>query len=184
MEEYKYEEIKDYKFDDDVGAVVCGFDFAVNYRKISLASIYIQRGAKWICCNDDEFTMQSGYRAPGNGMIIAAIENSLQKPDGSGLIAEKIVTGKPNPWIIDLVRNQHNITCDRTKMVMIGDRPDTDIQLGNSSGIHSCLVLTGVVKNEDDIENWVNRSPLYQPTWVIESIGEDIHLTDHEMMES
>lgn len=118
--------------------------------------MYIQRGAKWIVCNDDSFTMQSGYRAPGNGMIISAIEDGLKKSDGSGLIAEKIVTGKPNPAIVDLIRGQHNITCDRRKMVMIGDRPNTDISLGNLAGIDSCLVLTGVAQNVADVEDWAN----------------------------
>lgn len=30
---------------------------------------------------------------------------------------------------------------------MIGDRPDTDIAFGNAAGVHTCLVMTGVVKN-------------------------------------
>jgi len=34
---------------------------------------------------------------------------------------------------------------------MIGDRPDTDIALGHNAGIASCLVLTGVVTNEEQI---------------------------------
>ena len=45
-QEYKdkhmtYEDIKDYKFDPDVGAVVTGIDYSVSYTKISLASFYI-----------------------------------------------------------------------------------------------------------------------------------------------
>ena len=178
--DFKYEMIKDYKFDEDVGAVVCGIDFNVNYRKITLASMYLQRGAKWIVCNDDAFTMQSGYRAPGNGMTIAAIESGLKTADGKGLICEKIVTGKPNPAIIDLIRGQHKIDCDLKKMVMIGDRPNTDISLGNLSGIDSCLVLTGVVTKESEIEDWVGQDPSYAPTWVLDSFGEDIGLTDEE----
>ena len=31
---------------------------------------------------------------------------------------------------------------------MIGDNPGTDIAMGNNAGIDTCLVLTGVVKNE------------------------------------
>jgi len=38
---FKYETIKDYKFDEDVGAVVCGIDFNISYTKIALASMYI-----------------------------------------------------------------------------------------------------------------------------------------------
>jgi len=40
-------------------------------------------------------------------------------------------------------------------MIMIGDRPNTDIALANYSGIDSCLVLTGVVTNEKEVYEWV-----------------------------
>ena len=36
-----YEDLKDYKWDPDVGAVICGIDFKVSYAKIALASVYI-----------------------------------------------------------------------------------------------------------------------------------------------
>jgi ribonucleotide monophosphatase NagD (HAD superfamily) len=52
-----YEDIKDYKFDEEVGAVITGIDFNVTYSKIALASMYIQKGAKWIVTNEDGFTI-------------------------------------------------------------------------------------------------------------------------------
>jgi hypothetical protein len=48
--------------------------------------------------------MHHGYRIPGNGAIVAAVCNGLTKPDGTGLICEKILTGKPNKQVIDLIR--------------------------------------------------------------------------------
>jgi glycerol 3-phosphatase-2 len=119
--------------------------------------------------------MIGGYRAPGNGMTIAAIANTLKTSDGSGLICDKIVTGKPNPKIVDLIRAQHEITCDLSRMVMIGDRVDTDIMMGNLAKIHTCLVLTGVVTSEKDLAEWQKRNEDYNPTWILESFGEDIH---------
>ena len=77
-----YEDIKDYQFDEDVGAVITGIDFNVSYSKLALASMYIQRGAKWIVTNEDGFTIQHGYRAPGNGLIIGALESGLKKAGG------------------------------------------------------------------------------------------------------
>ena len=58
--------------------------------------------------------MQYGYRAPGNGLIIGALEAGLKKAGGQGLICDKIVTGKPNPAIFDLIRGQHNIDKSET----------------------------------------------------------------------
>ena len=74
----RYEDIKDIQFDEEVGAVITGIDFNVSYSKIVLASLYIQRGAKWIVTDEDAFTIQHGYRAPGAGMVIAAVEASLK----------------------------------------------------------------------------------------------------------
>ena len=149
---FHYEQIKDYPFDREVGAVITGIDFRISYSKIALASMYIQRGAKWIVTNEDAFTMQHGMRAPGNGCIIAALENGLKQPGSNKLICEKITTGMPNPKIIDLICQQHGIPLtEKDKMVMIGDRPDTDIALGNNAGIASCLVLSGVVTCEDEV---------------------------------
>jgi hypothetical protein len=36
-----YEDIENYQFDPEVGAVITGIDYAVSYTKISLASFYI-----------------------------------------------------------------------------------------------------------------------------------------------
>ena len=41
-------------------------------------------------------------------------------------------------------------------MIMIGDRPNTDIELGFNAQIDTCLVLTGVVKNENEIYQWIS----------------------------
>jgi ribonucleotide monophosphatase NagD (HAD superfamily) len=72
--------------------------------------------------------MQHGFRVPGNGCIISSIDASLKQPGGEGLICEKVCVGKPNPGIIDLIRKQHGIPeSDLSKMIMFGDRPNTDI---------------------------------------------------------
>jgi ribonucleotide monophosphatase NagD (HAD superfamily) len=62
--------------------------------------------------------------------------------------------GKPNTYAIELIMKENNIT-DKSRMIMIGDRPDTDILMANNAGIASCLVFTGVVKTEDEVDWWV-----------------------------
>lgn len=63
---------------------------------------------------------------------------------------------------------------------MIGDRPDTDIALGNNAGVDTLLVLSGVVKDENELYDWAAKDDKYKPTYVMESWGEDIQLTDTE----
>ena len=83
------------------------------------------------------------------------------------------MTGKPSGEIVDLICGQHNIPADmKSKMVMIGDRPNTDIAMAHNAGISSVLVLSGVVKDEQDAETWAAQDPKYVPTHVIKSFGE------------
>jgi ribonucleotide monophosphatase NagD (HAD superfamily) len=71
---------------------------------LAIASIYIQKGAKWIVTNDDSFTFQQGFRAPGNGCAANYLETCLKGSGGEGLICEKFMTGKPDRAIVDLIR--------------------------------------------------------------------------------
>jgi len=79
---------------------------------------------------------------------MALLEKTLAKTDGSGILTEKVMTGKPNPEIVNIIRNQHNIPkSELSKFIMLGDNPTTDIMLGNSAGIDTLLVLSGCVSN-------------------------------------
>ena len=56
---------------------------------------------------------------------------------------------------------------------MIGDRPNTDIMFGKAAGIDQCLVLSGVVHNMQDFEeNWLTEDIDYDPTWVMQMVGD------------
>ncbi|OUC07079.1 HAD family hydrolase, partial [Litorilinea aerophila] len=71
--------------------------------------------------------------------------------------------GKPNPLMMRTALNYLGAHSEET--VMIGDRMDTDIVAGLSSGMDTILVLTGVTQRED-----VDRFP-YQPSRVVASIA-------------
>lgn len=40
-------------------------------------------------------------------------------------------------------------------MIMIGDRPDTDMLLAQGAGIDKCLTLTGVVRGVYEVPSWI-----------------------------
>jgi ribonucleotide monophosphatase NagD (HAD superfamily) len=52
---------------------------------------------------------------------------------------------------------------DFSKTLLIGDRLETDIAMGNSFGLHTALVLTGV-------KNFPNGNQNIQPTFVLDSV--------------
>lgn len=134
------------KADPEIKAVVQGYDLNVSYPKICLAGLYLQNGATWIITNEDNYTItDKGKRFPGNGCMVNFLGTMLKKPSGDEYICDKVVVGKPNPAVVDIIMKEHNIPeTERSKFLMIGDNPGTDIAMGNNAGIDTCLVLTGV----------------------------------------
>jgi ribonucleotide monophosphatase NagD (HAD superfamily) len=52
-----------------------------------------------------------------------------------------MVTGKPSPFLLTDIIAKHN--CVPAKMIMVGDRLDTDILWGRNTGMATLLVMTG-----------------------------------------
>ena len=169
------EYMDEYVCEPEVGAVVCGFDREINHHKITIASLYLQSGATWIVCNPDAYGMtQKGLRMPGNGAIMAPLDIALRNADGT-LLCPKVMTGKPNKQIVDLIMSQHSIGEDeRSKILMIGDNPETDIALGNNAGIDTCLVLSGCVSSHEQAQQYSKHSVLFKPTYIIDHVGDPI----------
>jgi HAD superfamily hydrolase (TIGR01450 family) len=72
---------------------------------------------------------------PGSGAILAAMEAVAgREPDA--------VLGKPSSIAAATAMNR--LDADPTKTLVVGDRLDTDIALGNRAGMETALVLTGV----------------------------------------
>ena len=48
-----WESIDAYKLEPGIEAVVQGTDLTLNYSKAAIASLYLQKGAKWVVTNED-----------------------------------------------------------------------------------------------------------------------------------
>ena len=132
---------------DKVEAVVVGIDYAFNYRKLAMGSMYLGRGALFVATNPDAANkVSSGALLPEPGALIAALESV------SGKVAT--ICGKPSDIIVKHVLDL--LKCDPSRVMMVGDRLDTDIAFANKAGVSSCLVLSGCTSEEevkDQIEN-------------------------------
>ena len=62
---------------------------------------------------------------------------------------EPIVVGKPSGFALDYIIKQLNISTSR--IVLIGDRLDTDIKFGLNHEIKTCLTLSGVTESIQSI---------------------------------
>ena len=78
-------------------SAIVGEDMNINYRKISIATLYLQNGAKFIAWCDDMFDMIQGRPIPSAGVSLKVLEYT------TGL--KPFVWGKPNPLAFELVRN-------------------------------------------------------------------------------
>jgi 4-nitrophenyl phosphatase len=122
----------------DVDYVVVGFDRAVNYQKLELATLAIRAGAKFVGTNPDKTFPSEAGLIPGNGAILAAIEAATD--------VAPLVVGKPSPAIFELALEKLGTKAHET--VMIGDRLDTDIIGAHQVGLVTILVLSGVTSAE------------------------------------
>ncbi|KAJ1964930.1 hypothetical protein IWQ62_002792, partial [Dispira parvispora] len=149
--------------DDEVGAVVCGFDIDINYATLARAHTYLTRveGCRYILTNGDTTFPAAGFAFPGTGALAAILTTSTGR--------QPVVIGKPHATLLDCIFQVHNL--DRERTCMVGDRLDTDIQFGINGGLDTLLVLTGVTKEEQllDPENQII------PTYVMKSLGHVAH---------
>jgi len=123
---------------DAADAVVVGWDRQVDYEKLRVASVLVQRGARLVASNaDPSYPAPGGAAWPGAGAILAVIEAT------TGVRAD--VVGKPNEPIFRAGLER----AGGGRALVIGDRLETDIEGAVRLGWDSMLVLTGIASRAD-----------------------------------
>jgi phosphoglycolate/pyridoxal phosphate phosphatase family enzyme len=141
-----------------VDYVVVGMDRKFTYRKLHLAQQAVLAGAKLIATNRDATYPVEGNVIPGGGSIVAAVATACER--------EPLLIGKPSPEAGRLIA--HHAGVQPGEMLMVGDRLETDIEMGRRAGLLTCLVLTGI----STIEEIDTLPPASRPHWVIESLAQ------------
>jgi len=122
--------------DPSIDIVLAGMDRSISYRKIADALLHIRNGAVFIATNSDPtFPMENGLVLPGAGSTIAPIIASTG--------VDPIVIGKPDPLGTRLSISLMGMEPD--DVLVVGDRPDTDIEAGSRAGCRIMRVLTGEI---------------------------------------
>jgi 4-nitrophenyl phosphatase len=136
--------------------IVLGFDTTLTYKKLWRLCDFVRAGLPYIATHPDfNCPTETGFM-PDIGAMIAFVQASTgREPD--------LVVGKPNRMIVDAVAGKLGLQIE--EMAMVGDRLYTDIALGATSGITTCLVLSGETHPEDLID-----SP-HQPTYCFENLA-------------
>jgi len=136
--------------------VVVGLDWEVDYEKLTIATLAIQKGAHFIGTNPDLNIPTERGLQPGAGAINALLEAATR--------VEPTFIGKPNAIIMD--KAIAHLGLEREEVVMVGDNYLTDIRAGIDNGIPTLLVTTGFTKAEE-----VADLPI-APTHVVSSLAE------------
>ena len=136
--------------------VVLGETFAYNFEMVTKGIRLIVQGARFIATNPDVSGPSEHGIVPACGAMAALIEKA------SGI--SPLFVGKPNPLMMRMALNYLDAHSEET--VMVGDRMDTDIIAGVTSGMDTILVLSGVTSRTDI------RGYPFQPTWVLDSVSD------------
>jgi len=161
------QELKKAKIDisrnpEKVRYVVVGMDRKLNFRKLCLAYQAIIKGAEFIATNTDTTYPLEGKTIPASGAIVKALEVSTKKTP--------IVLGKPYTFGIKTLLKSTGFPSSQT--ILVGDRLETDIALGNKMGIKTVLVLSGISSRQE-----VEKAPFsLKPDFVISSLPELLSL--------
>jgi len=147
--------------DPSVAAVVCGLDMSVTYTKLSKAFQYLllNENCEFIATNEDSTYPSSGGLLPGAGAVFAPLVTALKR--------EPLAIGKPKKTMIDCIKAKHDF--DPARTLMIGDRLNTDIAFGQSGGLSTLLVLTGITS---EAEVYGPHPDPVVPDYVTNSLGD------------
>lgn len=140
--------------DPEVGIVLAGLDFHINYLKLSLGLQYLRRGAVFLATNiDSTLPMHHNTFFPGAGSCSIPLVYMMGGEKPTAL-------GKPSQAMMDAIEGKFQL--DRKRTCMVGDRLNTDIEFGIKGGLGGTLaVLTGVSKKENWEEPGAEIVPAY-----------------------
>jgi 4-nitrophenyl phosphatase len=132
--------------------VVSGIDFALTYNQLTTAALHLQYGADFIGTNGDvSFPIPQG-ESPGAGSILALLQAATGR--------EPVVIGKPRAPMYESALHTLNLPAEA--VLMLGDRLDTDIAGAQAVGMPTALVLTGVTKADDLLNQQIWADVVYE----------------------
>lgn len=150
-----------FEFTDDAEqaeVVVVSWDREVSWQRLNQALQALRRGACFVATHPDvTCPTAGGEEALDAGAFIAMFEAASGRQ-------VQAVAGKPSPLMLEVILRRWDLP--PAECLVVGDRLETDIELGRNAGVSTCLVLTGVTRREQ-----LAQSPV-QPDYVLESIAD------------
>lgn len=144
--------------DDDPDALVASVDEAFDYRTLCEALWTLSDDDVAFVGTDPDVVIPAvGRDVPGSGAIINAIAGVAERDP-------EVVLGKPSDTAREMVLEQLGVPPE--SILVVGDRLDTDIALGERAGMTTALVKTGVTDDETLAASSIT------PDHVLDSLGD------------
>jgi NagD protein len=140
-----------------IDAVIASFDRTFVYAKLQIAFDAIRLGARFFATNGDRYCPVPGGGQPDAAAIIAAIEACTNTK------CEAIV-GKPSIHMTNAILNLLQLPPERC--IMIGDRLETDVQMGLNAGMATVLSLTGATSLQEA------QASSIKPHFILNDLGD------------
>jgi arabinose operon protein AraL len=140
-----------------IDAVVVAFDRTLDYRKLNTAYQALLRGARFFATNADKACPMPDGSLPDAGGTIAALEHMT----GRKL---ELLAGKPSTLTMAVAIAELGLPPER--IMMVGDRLETDIVMGQQAGMVTAVTLTGVATRAEA----ERMTPV--PDYIINHLGE------------
>nr|CAB3242617.1 phosphoglycolate phosphatase-like [Phallusia mammillata] len=164
-----YDDIKRCKLDEDVNAVLVGFDGHISFSKLVRAGSYLRNPNCLFLATNSDARLPLGdckHVVPGTGVMVASVCTvAAREPD--------VWCGKPGKFMFECIQKTIDINPDRA--IMIGDNTKTDIVFGKQNSLKTLLVFSGV-SSRDSVNSILESSdPALKeqvPDYVLPSLGD------------
>jgi 4-nitrophenyl phosphatase len=134
-----------YQSESNALAVLAGIDRKLTYDKLKTATLLIRSGVPFIGTNPDRTFPTPQGLVPGAGSILAALSAASD--------VSPIIMGKPEPAMYEIALDRLKLAA--AEVLVVGDRPETDIAGAQKIGCRTALVLSGVTN--------ANQAKVWQP---------------------
>lgn len=120
--------------EEDPDVCVLAYDTELTYAKLEKMNYFLGKGAVYIATHPDDVCPAPEVYKPDVGSFIQLLRcSSGREPD--------VICGKPFQVMGEAILNRYHVS--KEEIVMVGDRPHTDIRFGRNNGFHTILVLSG-----------------------------------------
>lgn len=139
---------------ENIEIVIVTLDRTLNYDKLEIAAKALEFGARFFAANIDNTCPVDSGEILDAGATISALEKRTHKKLEQHF-------GKPSKHMMSLIKDKLQVPL--SKCLIIGDRLETDITMGNKFGVDTALVSTGV-------KNCINENSNVIPTYKFNSV--------------